>query len=73
MIETVTYKTQQGDRWDTIAYKAYGDPKLFNGIMQHNSNLPAYDVFPGGVEVLVPIIEESENAIDKNLLPPWKQ
>lgn len=67
------YTTVQGDRWDTIAYKAYGDANNFQAIISANSVEPIEDVFPGGVELLIPIIETQPNQVDESLLPPWKR
>lgn len=66
------YITIQGDRLDTIAFKAYGDATLFGKIQEANPNMPSTDVFEGGVKILIPIIDVS-NTIDSALLPPWKR
>lgn len=38
-----TYTTQQGDAWDAIAYKVYGDVKYTGWLMQNN--FPSLDIF----------------------------
>ena len=31
-----TYTTRQGDAWDAIAYRVYGDVKYTGWLMEHN-------------------------------------
>lgn len=66
------YITTQGDRWDTIAFKAYGDATNFSGIIDANPNLPETDVFEGGIKLIVPILVEPINS-NLDQLPPWKR
>lgn len=66
------YITQQGDRWDTISYKAYGDATNFGPIQDANPNIPITDVFEGGVRLIIPI-KEDEISTNLDLLPPWKR
>lgn len=66
------YVAIQGDRWDTIAYKAYGDASKFNPIIEANPSVSLVTSFAGGERLVVPIIEIS-NLTDKSLLPPWKR
>ena len=71
MSEFTTYTTVGGERWDTIAYKAYGDPMLYPQIAAANPDVPLDDVLPQGIELLIPVISQAE--ADVNLLPPWKR
>jgi len=64
------YITTGGERWDTIANAAYGDPMATARIIQANPHLPMYDVFPDGVRLNIPIIEPATAVTD---LPPWKR
>ena len=66
------YVTVQGDRWDTIALKAYGDETAFNDIQDANPNVPITDVFKGGIKLIVPIKENVESS-NLDSLPPWKR
>lgn len=68
---TTLYTTMDGDRWDTIAYKAYGDSKQISGIIAANTT-PITDTFPGGIDLIIPIVEIA-NAVNNDLLPPWKR
>ncbi len=71
MSKVTTYTTIAGDRWDTVAFKAYGDATRFNEICAANQDVPLTPVLPGGIILQVPIAEEAE--MDTNLLPPWKR
>lgn len=69
----VEYITKQGDRWDTIAFKAYGDASLVNGIIEANTSIVISPTLEVGTRVIVPILESGEIQIDSELLPPWKR
>lgn len=69
----VEYVTKQGDRWDTIAFKAYGDASLINGIIEANTSIVISPILEAGTRVIVPILESGEIQIDSELLPPWKR
>ena len=67
------YLTKQGDRWDTIAQKAYGDASLVEGIIEANPSVVISAVLDAGIRLVIPILEEGEIIIDSELLPPWKR
>ena len=71
MNKVAKYITRGGERWDNIAYLAYGDAFRYGEIILANPNVPKYDVFPQGVTVNVPVSTESESAALN--LPPWKR
>ena len=73
MANFVEYVTKQGDRWDTIAFKAYGDASLINGIIEANTSIIISPILEAGTRVIVPILESGEIQIDSELLPPWKR
>tara|TARA_R110000782_G_scaffold123923_3_gene215424 strand:- start:868 stop:1089 length:222 start_codon:yes stop_codon:yes gene_type:complete len=73
MANVVEYITNDGDRWDTIAFKAYGDATLVNGIIEANTAISIVPVLPAGIRIVVPILELGEIQIDSELLPPWKR
>ena len=41
-----TYTTIQGDTWDLIAKKVYGDEKKLDVLMEYNFPVLDYTVFP---------------------------
>jgi len=84
MSQFTQYVTLQGDRWDTIAWKAYGtvgqitvpDGRKLNAfqyIMEENPSVAIYKKFPAGIRIKIPIIERAEILTDTELLPPWKR
>lgn len=67
------YLTIQGDRWDTVAHKAYGDATKIQPIIEANKEVYLTEILPAGVRLLIPIIEVVEDLKDPALLPPWKR
>lgn len=63
------YQTIQGDTWDIIAKKVYGDEKHMDFLMAHNFPLLDQLVFSTGVQVKVPDLPENVSSD----LPPWRQ
>lgn len=73
MANFVEYVAKQGDRWDTIAFKAYGDATLVNGIIEANPTIVISPILEASTRVIVPILEQGDVQIDSELLPPWKR
>lgn len=67
------YRTIQGDTWPLIAYKAYGDSMEFVRIIDANKPLEITEVLPSGLQINIPILEETGNGVQSALLPPWKR
>lgn len=65
------YRTVDGDRWDTIAQKAYGDASKGNVVVAANPYVKADAVLAGGLRLLIPV-EQDEPKRTSNL-PPWKR
>lgn len=65
-----TYTTIQGDMWDGIAYKELGSTDLTDALMMANRQHLGTYLFPAGVVLTIPDIEELPDA---SSLPPWKQ
>jgi phage tail protein X len=72
-MEFQQYVTSENDTWDNIAYKAYGNPNLIEGIISANPNVGITDVLAGGVVLSIPIIEEEQTVTNLENLPPWKR
>lgn len=68
-MEQQTYTTIQGDTWDAIAHKVYGDTKHTGWLMQ--SNLPLLDifVFSAGTVLQTPAVPEDS---DSAVAPDWR-
>ena len=65
-----TYRTTQGDTWDLISYKLYGDEHYMAELIAANIEHRSVVLFSAGVVLNVPEIEEAEV---ESTLPPWKQ
>lgn len=63
------YKTIQGDTWDAIAFKVYGDEKLFPLLIKANPSHIQTMIFVAGIVLQIP--SPPEETIDD--LPPWKR
>lgn len=63
--------TREGDRWDLLAWRFYGDPTLYGPIIEANPNLLIVGAFDAGVAVQIPILQKASD--ESNDLPPWKQ
>ncbi len=64
-----TYTTIQGDVWDLIAYKLYGDEKYMKNLIEANWKYIDTVVFSSGTVLNVPEIPEEE--IDG--VPFWRE
>lgn len=73
MAQIVECIVKDGDRWDTIAYKAYGDASMVSGIIEANTASVISPVLTAGMRLVIPILETGEVEIDSELLPPWKR
>lgn len=66
----MTYRTVSGDVWDMIAYKTLGSTDYMPVVMQANREHIGVGVFPAGIVLTIPEIDESTRV--KNL-PPWRR
>lgn len=64
-----SYTTVQGDEWDMVALKVYGDESYLNELLKANQKYNNIVVFSAGVKLLLPEIEVKSTTI----LPPWKR
>lgn len=65
------YTTIQGDTFDTIAKLKLGSELLADKLMQTNPALLDYVVFPAGITVTIPQIEQVN--VNYNKLPTWRR
>lgn len=63
-----SYTTQQGDAWDAIAYRLWGEERLLMELVQANPEYLDTVIFPAGVILRVP--SQPEQYI-KTEMPPW--
>lgn len=68
----MTVTTVQGDTWDTIAQRVYGNTLRTQNLMEARENVRLLDfqMFPAGIEVTAPEIDES---ILQDDLPEWRK
>ncbi len=63
------YKTIQGDTWDLIAFKLWGNENGLTRLISLNSQHAGTVIFPAGV-----ILEVPDNAAEKIItIPPWRR
>lgn len=75
------YKTNQGERWDLVAFKMYGavtgilsnDKDPITTLVEANPNVPIDPVFPDGTILVIPILKNTYSVIASSNLPPWKR
>jgi len=65
-----TYITTQGDAWDGIAHKLWGEERLFMVLVEANPDYLDTVVFPAGVSLTVPPRPAREIQLE---LPPWRR
>lgn len=64
------YTTVQGDMWDSISQKLYGDVKYTDVLINANPEHRYIYIFSAGIKLEIPEIEER---ISADSLPPWKR
>jgi phage tail protein X len=55
MQQFIPHVTAAGERWDTLAWRYYGDATLFGPIIQSNPQIPIEAVFEAGLNIGVPL------------------
>lgn len=64
---------QEGERWDTISWKAYGTVNKIPEIVAANPLIPINDRLTGGTILNLPVLPTVDTKISQELLPPWKK
>lgn len=62
------YITSQGDMWDKIAYEQMGSEDYMGDLIQCNYHLIDYVIFPAGIQVVIPKIDDTQIEI-----PSWRE
>lgn len=65
------YETVQGDPFDAIAKKLYGDEKLMEALFDANPAQMGVVVFPAGVRLNAPEASARERSLNEP--PPWRK
>jgi phage tail protein X len=65
------YTTKQGDMWDYIAWKVYGDETQVELLLNAEENRTIMEeyIFSAGVQVWCPELDEQET---ENDVAPWR-
>lgn len=64
----MVYITNSGDMWDKIAHEQMGSENFMNQLIEENQELIDIVVFPAGIEVAVPEVDDTQTE-----MPPWRQ
>lgn len=64
----IEYVTKDLDRWDSIAYRVYGDPYLYEPIMLANPEHMNRLYFNAGIKLKIPVLYIEE---PPEVEPPW--
>lgn len=68
-METKTYTTIQGDTWDGIAFRLWGEERHMHRIIEANPEHADTLIFSAGVLLLLPQI--TPPTAKSSELPPW--
>lgn len=72
-----THLTLDGDRWDLLAYRYYGEANKQTVLLDANRRLFVNPVvvppliLPSGLTLIVPVL--ADDAVADTDLPPWKR
>lgn len=72
MTDYLTHITKEGERFDLLAYRYYGNPYRYQEIVE--ANIAAIGVPPildSGLKLVIPILPTAETTPAN--LPPWKR
>jgi len=73
MQQFIAHVTVAGERWDTLAWKYYGDATLVGPIIQTNPQISIEAVFEAGLNIGVPVLVVNPATQNQADLPPWKR
>jgi phage tail protein X len=63
------HRTIQGDAWDSIAYRLWGDERFGARLIAANPEHADALLFPAGVALVLPEVDASP--LPAKSLPPW--
>lgn len=64
----LTHITTEGERWDQIAARYYGDSRRYQPIIDANQHVPLTPALPSGLKLAIPVLEREATLED---MPPW--
>lgn len=68
----IEHITTEGDRWDLIAHRYYGDASRLTPLAEANEQLRLLPVLPSGLVLRVPILDDDADLLPDEV-PPWKR
>lgn len=71
-MEYLEHVTSEGERWDQIADRYYGDPYLMEPIIAANPYVAITPLLPAGLQLAIPLLEDTELVAPEDM-PPWKR
>lgn len=70
--EVITHVTADGDRWDLLAWRYYGEATGYERIVAANPGVALSPVLPSGLTLNIPVLEEPPATLaTAGGLPPW--
>lgn len=61
MEEYLIHITTEGDRWDLLAYRYYGDAVAYEPIVRANPGIsPLRGLLPSGLRLRIPVLDEAD-------------
>ncbi len=73
-MDYISYITREGDRWDLIAYRYYGNPYRYQELIEANiaalGSMPP-PILESGIKLQIPQLPTE--AVQAENLPPWKR
>lgn len=72
-VEFIEHTTIDGERWDQLADRYYGNALLYRYIVRANPYVDITPLVPSCVTLRIPLLEQTAIAEDKGDLPPWRQ
>jgi len=64
----LTHITTEGERWDQLAMRYYGNPLRYERIVMANPHVALVSTLPSGLTLSIPVIEQPDLS---GALPPW--
>lgn len=66
----IAHVTAEGDTWDRLAYRYYGNARRYPAIIEANPHVPITAALQAGITLAIPLLSP-ENTLED--LPPWKR
>lgn len=64
----LTHITTEGERWDQLADRYYGDARRYQPIIDANGHVPITPALAAGLWLTIPVLERVATYED---MPPW--